>query len=112
MKVETITSPENHITTWAPCTEDGGLSYLLSELISQYTPADNNPLAGIVISQAVMISPATLQRTLLTRSEEPTPMIAELTTCDVLTGTPKREADRITSAELNCVEKLCTGRIL
>ena len=73
---------------------------------------ESNALAGIVISQAVMISPATLQRTLLIRSEDPTPIIAELTTCEVLTGTPKIDADRITTAELNCVEKLCTGRIL
>ena len=79
---------------------------------NQWTPAESNPLAGMVISQAAIISSATLQRTLLARSAEPTPMIAELTTCDVLTGTPKKEAPRITPAELNCVAKLCKGRIL
>ena len=78
-------------------------------MISQYTPAESNALAGMVISQAVMISSATLQRTLLTRSAEPTPMIAELTICDVLTGTPQKDAVRMTTAELNCVEKLCNG---
>ena len=62
---------------------------------------ESNALAGIVISQAVMISPATLQRTLLARSAEPTPMIAELTTCEALTGTPKKDAVRITTAELS-----------
>src|SRR5512142_3196776 len=79
---------------------------------NQYTPAANNPLAGIVINHEVTISSATLQRTLLTRSDDPTPMIAELTTCEVLTGTPKREAPSTTIAEDNCVEKLCKGRIL
>ena len=48
-----------------------------------------------VISQDVTISSATLQRTLLTRSAEPTPMIAELTTCEMLTGAPNSEAARI-----------------
>lgn len=81
-------------------------------MISQYTPADNKALAGIVINQAVKMSPATLHRTLLTRSAEPTPMIAELTTWDVLTGTPKREAARITIPEVSWVEKLFNGRIL
>ena len=56
-------------------------SYFVKFTINQHTPAESNPLAGMVISQAVMISSATLQRTLLTRSEEPTPMIAELTIC-------------------------------
>src|SRR5687768_8507163 len=87
-------------------------SYFVKISINQYTPAASNPLAGIVISQEVMISSATLQRTLLTRSAEPTPMIAELTTCEVLTGKPEKEAARITLAELNCVAKLCRGRIL
>ena len=86
--------------------------YRVKVWINQYIPAANNALAGIVISQAVTISSATLQRTLLMRSEEPTPMIAELTTCELLTGTPNKEAARITTAEDNCVEKLCKGRIL
>ena len=77
------------------------INYLVSKLISQYTPAANSALAGIVISQDVMISSATLQRTLLARSADPTPMIAELTTCEALTGTPKKDAVRITIAELN-----------
>lgn len=57
--------------------------------INQYTPAETSALAGMVMNQAVTISSATLQRTLPKLSEEPTPMIAELTTCDVLTGSPK-----------------------
>lgn len=73
---------------------------------SQYTPAETNALAGMVINQAVTISSATLQRTLAKLSEDPTPMIAELTTWDVLTGNPKKEAVRITKPEVNCVEKL------
>ena len=76
-------------------------------------PSDRTPgHVGIVISQAVMMSPATLHRTLLTRSAEPTPTIAELTTCEMLTGTPYSEAVSITMPEVNCVEKLCRGRIL
>src|SRR6266498_2369788 len=87
-------------------------NYFANTPNNQYTPAANNPLAGIVISHEVTISSATLQRTLLTRSEVPTPIIAELTTCEVLTGTPKREATNITIADENCVDKLCRGRIL
>ena len=66
----------------------------------------------MVMIHETAISPATLHRTLLSRSEDPTPIMAELTTCDMLTGTPKRDALRITMAEVNCVEKLCRGRIL
>jgi hypothetical protein len=80
--------------------------------INQYMPAENKALAGIVMNHAVTISSATLQRILPKRSEEPTPMIAELTTCDVLTGKPNTDAARITIPDVNCVEKLCTGRIL
>lgn len=82
------------------------MNYFTKFTINQYTPAANNPLAGMVIIHETAMSPATLQRTLLNRSDEPTPMIAELTTCEVLTGTPTREALRITIAEVNCVEKL------
>jgi hypothetical protein len=42
----------------------------------------------------------------------PTPMIAELTTCEVLTGNPVTEAERMTIPEVNCVAKLWTGLIL
>ena len=79
---------------------------------NQYTPAESRPVAGMVINHAVNISPATLQRIFPSLSDEPTPMIAELTTCDVLTGRPSIEAERITKPEVNCVEKLCTGLIL
>ena len=46
------------------------------------------------------------------RSEDPTPMIAALTTCEVLTGAPIKETPRIRKVEVICVEKLCSGRIL
>ena len=81
-------------------------------MITQYTPAETKALAGMVMNQAVTISSATLQRTLPKLSEAPTPMIAELTTCDVLTGNPKNEAPRITNPEVIWVEKLWMGRIL
>ena len=57
--------------------------------MSQYVPAETSALAGIVMNHAVTISSATLHRTLAMLSDEPTPMIAELTTWDVLTGNPK-----------------------
>ena len=81
-------------------------------VIKKYMPAENNALAGIVINHAVTISCATLQRTLPNLSEDPTPIIAELTTCDVLTGSPNADAESITMLEVSCVAKLCTGRIL
>ena len=80
--------------------------------ISQYTPAENNAVAGMVTTQAVRISSATLQRTFPKLSEEPTPMMEELTTCVVLTGSPPNDAPRTTMAEVSCAAKLCTGRIL
>lgn len=69
--------------------------------MSQYTPAETKALAGMVTIHAVIISSATLQRTFPKLSEEPTPMIAELTTCEVLTGNPKKDALRITKLEVN-----------
>jgi len=75
-------------------------------------PAETMALAGMVINHAVTISSATLQRTFPNLSEDPTPMIAELTTCEVLTGNPRKEALRITRLEVNWVEKLWMGRIL
>ena len=68
---------------------------------NQYTPAENNALAGIVMNHAVTISSATLQRIFPNLSEDPTPIIAELTTCDVLTGNPNADAVSITTVELN-----------
>jgi hypothetical protein len=105
-------SHENPIFTRESDETPAEALYFTRLTISQYTPAASTPLAGMVISHAVMISSATLQRTLLARSAEPTPMIAELTTCEVLTGTPKKDAARITPAELSWVAKLCKGRIL
>ena len=55
--------------------------------------------AGMVTIQATTISWATFQRTLLMRSAEPTPMIAELTTWVVLTGPPNSDAPKMTVAE-------------
>jgi hypothetical protein len=48
----------------------------------------------MVMIHAVRISRTTFQRTLLNLSEEPTPTIAELTTCVVLTGAPPNEEQR------------------
>ena len=68
-------------------------------------PAETKALAGMVMNQAATISCATLQRTFPNLSEEPTPIIAELTTCEVLTGNPKNDAVKITSPDVSWVEK-------
>jgi len=60
----------------------------------------------MVINHAVKMSAATPQRTLPNLSEAPMPIIAELTTCDVLTGNPTAEAERMTSPDVNWVVKL------
>ena len=69
-------------------------------LITQNKPAAMSAVAGMVSTQAMAISWATPQRTLFARSPVPTPMIAELTTCVVLTGPPSRELTRMTIAEV------------
>jgi transposase len=61
----------------------------------------------MVTIQAIAISPPTPQRTMLTRSAEPTPMMAELTTWVVLTGPPTRDAPRITKAEVTYPQTNC-----
>jgi hypothetical protein len=66
----------------------------------------------MVTYHAMAISLPTVQRTLLTLSAAPTPIIAELTTCVVLTGPPTAEAPRITRADAICTEKPWTGLIL
>ncbi len=55
-------------------------------LINQSMPAENKARAGIATIHTVRISPVTLQQTFPNRSDAPTPMIAELTTCVVLNG--------------------------
>jgi len=80
-------------------------------MISQYAPAATKAVAGMVTIQAIAISPPTPQRTMLTRSAEPTPLMAELTTWVVLTGPPTRDAPRITKAEVTCTaNKLFYGK--
>ena len=59
-------------------------------MMIQYSPAATRAVAGMVRNQAVAISWATPQRTLLTLSAAPTPMMAELTTWVVLTGPPSK----------------------
>ena len=48
--------------------------------------------AGMVSTQAQTMRPATPQRTADSRRVEPTPTIAPVIVCVVLTGTPKRVA--------------------
>jgi len=68
-------------------------------MITQYNPAAMSAVEGMVKSQAVAISWATPQRTLLTRSAAPAPIMDELTTWVVLTGPPTSEAPRMTVAD-------------
>src|SRR5947207_11366870 len=67
------------------------------------------PAAGIVRIQAVTMLPATPQRTAENRSLEPTPMIAELITWVVETGTPKWLAPRMIVAAVVSAAKPWTG---
>ena len=68
--------------------------------------AEQNAETGTVTIQAMAISLITPHRTLPNLSEEPTPTMAELTTCVVLTGAPVSEAKTMTMAEVNCAAKL------
>ena len=81
-------------------------------LTIRYTNAARSPEAGIVNTQAVRMCPATPQRTLLSRSADPTPRMAELTTWVVLTGPPSNAALMITTVDVTWEVKPCTGRIL
>jgi len=81
-------------------------------MISQYSPAASRAVAGMVKNQAVSISLATPQRTLLTRSAAPTPIMEKLTTWVVLTAPPNKETSKITDAEEHCAEKPSIGWIL
>ena len=59
--------------------------------------------------QAVTMLRATLHRTVFIRSDDPTPMIAELMTCVVLTGTPTWEAPKMTVAAVVSAANPWTG---
>jgi hypothetical protein len=48
-------------------------------MITQYKPADNRALAGMVSTQEIAMSRRIFQRTLFTRSPAPTPITEELT---------------------------------
>ena len=67
---------------------------------------------GIVMIQVLRISMAFAQRTDLGLSEEPMPIIEELTTCVVETGAPVMDAMKITPAEVNWASRAWSGRIL
>ena len=61
-------------------------------MLAKYAKAETIAAAGMVSIQAQMISPATPQRTAVSLRNEPTPIIAPVMVCVVLTGTPKAEA--------------------
>lgn len=69
-------------------------------------------VAGMVKTHEIKIALTGFQRTFPNRSEAPEPMIAELTTCVVLTGKPVNEEIRMSNNDPDCAEKLFTGRIL
>ena len=66
---------------------------------------------GIVMIQAQTMLPATPQRTALIRFREPTPMIAPVIVCVVLTGIPSAEAINKLVAAPDSAQKPSTGRI-
>ena len=66
--------------------------------------------AGIVSTQAQTIRPATPQRTAEKRCVDPTPTIAPVMVCVVLTGMPKYVATEIASAPPVSAQKPPTGR--
>lgn len=75
------------------------------QLSNQAKPAAKAAAQGIVKAQDNNISAAKFQRTFPNRSEEPTPIIVELTTCVVLTGQPTNDAPSNTNDEANWDEK-------
>ena len=77
----------------------------------QQSSAEKAAVAGIVSSHAVARSRSTSQRTLFRRSAAPTPMMAELMTCVVLTGPPTSAAPKITDAPAICDAKPWIGRM-
>lgn len=72
----------------------------------KYNTADNIAVIGTVSTHAKKISFNTDHLTLDTRSPAPAPMMDMLTTCVVLTGPPRKEEVKITTAEANCEVKL------
>ena len=67
---------------------------------------------GIVMIQAHTMFPATPHRTALVRFKEPTPMIAPVIVCVVLTGIPNAEATNKLVAAPASAQKPSTGRSL
>ena len=65
---------------------------------------------GIVMIHAQTMFPATPHRTALMRFKEPTPMIAPVIVCVVLTGIPKAEATNKLVAAPASAQKPSTGR--
>ena len=77
-------------TTW--------LGDVYTEVSNRYIAAAMRAEAGMVSNQATKMSRTIFQRTLLQRSDAPTPMIVEPMTCVVLTGPPSNAAPNMTDA--------------
>ena len=68
-------------------------------------PADNMPETGIVKIQAQIMVPATPQRTADSLFVDPTPIIAPLIVCVVLTGMPAIDAPMMDRAAAVSAQK-------
>lgn len=69
-----------------------------------------SPEAGIVMSHATTISPATAHRTDLGRNADPAPIIDDEMTCVVEIGNPKSDVTYMIAADVLCDAKLWMGR--
>ena len=69
--------------------------------IRKYAAIATMPDPGIVIAHVLRISTAFAHRTERGRSDDPIPIIDELTTCVVDTGAPVMDALRMTAADVN-----------
>jgi hypothetical protein len=69
------------------------------------------PAAGIVISHAIRMLTAVIHRTPRIRFAAPAPMMAEETTCVVLTGNPDKLAEYMIMAALKSAAKPLAGLI-
>src|SRR5688572_7069974 len=104
-----LTAPYRSVNAWLSADACGADPQPSKRSSTRYAMAAVMPAAGSVRIQAVTMLRATPHRTAFIRSDEPTPMIAELITWVVLTGTPICEAPKITVAAVVSAANPWTG---
>src|SRR5207248_8553653 len=77
---------------------------------SHQLAAETSAAPGIVRTHAHTTRPATPQRTALQRLSEPTPMMAPVIVCVVLTGPPPKMVSTSVAAAPDSAQKPSTGR--